>query len=200
MARVSRPLSDAELAKEEKVERARAVQRSLEDAADAQLESMAERGEPESREVLVRLRRMLNEGGLEATATALGAVNGGVVEQPAAEQAATPPRPVSVPKRDTRGDEDRARRLAFGLMKENWKKWKITAKRNGFESAFRDLAMDLGDDGVQFVEAGLFADMNDLIQCIQRCLVQGKVDKNDDSEVDYRGDIEKMKAELRGEK
>jgi len=202
VARAVRPLTDPELAQAEKADRALKIKQQLEDAADSHLEAMAERGEPESREVLVRLRRMLNEGGMEATAAALNGVGGGTVEQPTPErptEASPAPQRPSAQRPDPRVNEDRARRLAFELMKKFWHKWRVTAGKRGFDTAFRELAMDIGDDGVTFIEAGFFPDMLVLITAIQKCLAQDKTTPEDGTK-DYVAEIEKMKADLRGEK
>lgn len=209
MARVLKPLSDAELAKAEKAQRARAIKQTLEDSAAEQLEVMAEAGEPESRLAMDRIRAALRDGGLEAAAAIVGSASGAVVEQPPpkpveqiedAPEAKAEVRPQIDPRRQRREDPEAAMRIGYRLMEALWKQWRKKADKQGFPAAFRELALEVGENSVKFVQAGLFHDMNDVTQCIQRWLVQAGMEKGgDEAEVNYRGEIEQLKAELRGE-
>jgi len=205
MARVQRPLSDAELAKAEKAQRAIRIKQSLEDSASEALETLADAGDPEAREAAMRLRAALADGGLEAAAAIVGNASGEIVEQPSSPKPAAPaaeavPRPAPDPRRARRDDPDAIVRVGHDLMAALWRQWRKKADKAGFPAAFRELALEVGENSVKFIEAGLFADMNDLTQCIQRWLVQAGMEKGgNEDEVNYRSEIESLKAELRGE-
>lgn len=211
MAKTRPPLTDEELATEERKEEARRAKLRVADRVGDQLEKMAAAGLPvEGGFAARRLREVLASGGLDAAAAAAAAMDRG--EMPEGDVVQTPATPISTHINGTpiastvnvHADDDAEQKLhkqATGLMKAAWLKFGHNAKERNFNHAWKELAFDLSQDATVYVEAGLFADFGDFIQNMQRCIAgSGSANEAEkQGEQEWQDKIAAMQKELRGE-
>jgi hypothetical protein len=207
MARVRKPRSDEELAKEERELLLEQLQQDHIDLQAEEQEKLAEAGEPEARNAVSALRAVtrgnnlrLSEAQQEAVAVtdAASEATGTAVE----DERVTEVRTQLLQKRIKQErferheavkeltDKERAR----ALMRNHWQRWAKDGSDN-YSKACSVFRLGVGKDAVALVDGGVFDSHLDVAQFIQRMAPVTK----DGEQSDWTDDLERELRELRGE-